>query len=113
MTSGISTPLPSLPSLQQESTLEEDYFDAFPLDLLDDEETEASSSSSGKIEKDFQALPTKATAREARMNAAFENSKRMWRAEHAHTESGVRVDSFSFESHFGIYEGCKLTGYCI
>lgn len=69
-------PQPSIPSVQQESTFEEDYFAEL---LLDDDED---------AELDSVVKPKKKT-REERMNEAVEISKREYRFEHGITEPWV------------------------
>jgi hypothetical protein len=69
-----STPKPTLPSLQQESTVEEDYFAEL---LLDDSENDL-----------YEPQPKKKSRKE-RMRDAVETSKREYTFDHGMSESGV------------------------
>ena len=70
-----STPAPTVPSVQQESTLEEDYFAEL---LLDD----------GDAEYDFDPAPKK-KSREERMEEAVINSKKEYRYDLGRTDLWV------------------------
>jgi hypothetical protein len=74
--SSTSTPQPTVPSVQQESTFEEDYF----AELLLDDDVDA--------ELDSVVKPQK-KSREERMNEAVEISKREYKYEHGITEQWV------------------------
>lgn len=71
----VSTPAPTVPSVQQESTLEEDYFAEL---LLDDSD----------VEYDLEPAPKK-KSREERMEEAVINSKKGYRYEHGRTDLWV------------------------
>jgi hypothetical protein len=70
-----STPAPTVPSVQQESTLEEDYFAELLLDGSD-------------AEYDLDLAPKK-KSREERMEEAVTSSKKEYRYDHGRTDLWV------------------------
>lgn len=81
-----ATNTPSLPSIVDASTKEEDYF--FTSLGLDDEEDnqDPTSGEATKTQDDDLLRPRN---RDERMRAAYEESKRLYKAEHGYTETGV------------------------
>lgn len=76
----------ALPSIVDASTKEEDYFFT-SLGLDDDEDNQdGRSETAGTRADDDLAKPRN---RDERMKAAYEESKRLYKAEHGYTETGV------------------------
>jgi hypothetical protein len=94
---GINTP--TLPSVEDASTKEEDYFFT-SLGLDDDEDNQDTPSGEAPKTQDDDLLRPR--NRDERMKAAYEESKRLYKAEHGYTETGV-----SLHMSFGLPE-CPL-----
>lgn len=86
MTAHVPVDSSPVPSIVQASTKEEDYFFT-SLGLDDDEVDQDASVGSGPTAKGDD-LP-KSRNRDERMRAAYEESKRLYKAEHGYTETGV------------------------
>jgi hypothetical protein len=81
---GINTP--TLPSVEDASTKEEDYFFT-SLGLDNDEDNQDTASRETTKTQDDDLLRPR--NRDERMRAAYEESKRLYKAEHGYTETGV------------------------
>lgn len=86
MTAQVPVDSSPVPSIVEASTKEEDYFFT-SLGLDDDEVDQDASLGSGPTAKGDVLL--KSRNRDERMRAAYEESKRLYKAEHGYTETGV------------------------